>query len=426
MPGISRHLLYALFLGLVVFGGAFHRSVTAEEEEAPEPGVPSPELQKAIDKAIDTGVEWLKGEQSPNGALGGVTASGDIHHEIGTGALAGLALLAGGVARGESSVDTLYAYLVAKDKLFASAGGRSTYDTGILLMFLTAYWRGEEPKAEGPRTRPGRPAKNPCELPADAKRWLQELTNWLVRVRKPATATWGYPAHRDDHSNTQYAFLGLRAARDCGAKVPSQVFIQAAKTFMERQEPEGPKVPRIVKSTDPNMSDYVVGHDRARGWSYMPQPFLATGSMTTSGIAVLAICHDALTRPERSSLYDSKMERELTGSVADGFAWLDKHWSVRDNPGLGPGWHLYYLYGLERACVYGGHDLLGRHDWYVEGAQVLVQMQAGDGRWSTGTMDSGKVFLGSDVVDTAWAILFLARSTRPMPPIPAPVVTPGD
>ena len=185
-------------------------------------------------------------------------------------------------------------------------------------------------------------------------------------------------------------------------------------------------MPRIVVSTDPNQSDYVVGYDKARGWSYLQEPFLATGAMTTSGIAVLAVCHDALTNPDRSSLYDSKLERMLTTSVADGFAWLDKHFSVRDNPALGRTWHLYYLYGLERAAIFGGRNLLGKHDWYVEGAKVLVDMQSGDGRWSTGTMDGEKTYEASDVVDTAWAILFLARSTRPMPPIPAPVVTPGD
>ena len=429
MPGLIRLAPPALrLLALVLLLGVLHGPVTAEEEEGEvrKPGVPDPELQAAIDKAIDTGVEWLKGEQSANGAFGGVNSKGTLHYEMGTTAIAALALLAGGVARGEPAVDRAYQYLVEKDKVHGSGGGRATYDAGLLLMYVTAYWRGEESEQAGRGRRPGRGEKNPCNLPAEAQRRIQDVASFLIRVRKPATSTWGYPAHRDDHSNTQYAFLGLRAARDCGAKVPAQVFVQSAKTLIERQEPEGPKVPRIVVSTDPNQSDYVVGYDRARGWSYLQQPFMATGSMTTSGIAVLAICHDALTNPKRAGLYDSKLERQLTTSVADGFAWLDKNWSVRDNPGLGRTWHLYYLYGLERACIFGGRELLGKHDWYVEGARVLVDMQEGDGRWQTGMMDQEKTFQSSDIVDTAWAILFLARSTRPMPPIPAPVVTPGD
>jgi len=397
-----------------------------DEEPKPKPGVPDAELQQQIDKAIERGAAWLRHEQKPNGSFGGVLAKGDVHHEIGLTGLAGLALLAAGDQRGEKSVDGVYAYLKKQDELFGGSGSRSTYDAGILLMYVTAYWRGKEEAPAGAHPKTAQQPKNPCALAAEEKRWVQDLVNWLVRVRKPATSTWGYPAHRDDHSNTQYAFLGLRAARDCGAMVPAQVFVQAAKTFLERQEKDGPKVPRIVVSTDPHQSDYVIGHDKARGWSYLMEPFLATGSMTTSGIAVLSICHDALTNPDRSSLYDSQLERDVARSVQDGFAWLDKHFAVNENPPIGPGWHFYYLYGLERACVYGGRDLLGRHDWYIEGARYLVGKQEGDGRWSTGALGIDDTFQASDVVDTAWAILFLARATRPMPPIPAPVVTPGD
>ena len=201
---------------------------------------------------------------------------------------------------------------------------------------------------------------------------------------------------------------------DCGATVPAQVFVQSAKTLIERQEPDGPKVPRVIVSTDPHQSDYVVGHDRARGWSYLQEPFLATGSMTTSGIAVLAIAHDALTNPDRSNLYDAKLERALTTAVADGFAWLDVNFTVERNPGKNaPAWHYYYLYGLERAAIYGGKVLIGEHDWYVLGARYLVSHQKSDGRWSTGAL-GGAEYEPSDVVDTAWAILFLKKATKPM------------
>lgn len=397
------------------------------DEEAPagRPGVPDPQLQEKINEAIERGAAWLRHEQKSNGGFGGIGAGTEVHHEIGVTGLAGLALLAAGDERGSKSVDAVYAYLKTKDELFGGSGGRSTYDTGILMMFVTSYWRGKEEAAPGAHPRTGRQPKNVCALPADAKRWLQDLVNWLVRVRKPATSTWGYPAHRDDHSNSQYAFLGLRAARDCGAMVPAQVFATTAKTFLERQEQDGPKVPRILINPDPTGRDYVVGHDKARGWSYLQEPFTATGSMTTSGIAVLSICHDALTNPQRSTLYDTKMETAVSRAVQDGFAWLDKHFAVDKNPGIGAAWHFYYLYGLERACVYGARDLLGRHDWYVEGARYLVDEQEGEGRWSTGTMGFDSTFQPSDVVDTAWAILFLARATRPMP-VPVPVATPGD
>jgi hypothetical protein len=100
---------------------------------------------------------------------------------------------------------------------------------------------------------------------------------------------------------------------------------------------------------------------------------------------------------------------------------------VTKNAGVGaPNWHLYYLYGLERAASLAGRGLIGQHDWYVEGAKHLVGMQKADGRWSTGALGSPGEFEGSDVLDTAWALLFLKRATRPAQPVPPPQVTEGD
>jgi hypothetical protein len=111
--------------------------------------------------------------------------------------------------------------------------------------------------------------------------------------------------------------------------------------------------------------------------------------------------------------------------MQDAFAWLEHHFAVLYNPPSGaPAWHYYYLYGLERAAVLGGRDLLGTKDWYLEGARYLVGAQRPDGRWSTGALGFAE-FEASDALDTAWAILFLARATRPAPPLPAPVVTGG-
>ncbi len=417
-----------LLVLLSMLGLAATREAGAKDPAAPtnEPGVPDAELQTAIDAAIDRGAAWIRAQQKPNGSFGGLLARGQTQYEIGATALCGLALLAAGDERGDEVVDKVFAFIKGRDTARGQAGSRSTYDAGTTLMFVTAYFRGKQEEASG-RTRPGRARGNPCEMPEDVKAWVQEIVDWLVRVRKPATATWGYPAHRDDLSNTQYAYLGLRAARDCGARIPNQVFLKGIETMLARQEQDGPKVPRIVPSPDPDASPYVIhSGDRARGWSYLPEPPVASGSMTTAAIAVLAVCNDALLRPKRVSAYKGKAERDVARAVQDGFAWLDVNFDVTKNPGKGaPAWHYYYLYGLERAAVLGGRDLIGRHDWYIDGARYLVSKQQGDGRWSTGALGDD-LYKASDLVDTAWAVLFLARATRPAPPLRAPVVTEGD
>jgi hypothetical protein len=99
-------------------------------------------------------------------------------------------------------------------------------------------------------------------------------------------------------------------------------------------------------------------------------------------------------------------------SVMDGLAWLDKNWSVTEN--IGPpetargqatGWLYYYLYALERTGMLYDTALIGNHDWYLEGARVLLNAQKPDGSWDASHFKHA-------TWDTCFAILFLKRATR--------------
>lgn len=391
---------------------------------AGKPGVPDKALQKQIDAAIKNGAKFLRSEQKAGGQIGSVTHSGEVFYQIGTTALAGLALLAAGEKPGDAGVDNVLKYCKAKDAK-AKGGGRTTYDTAVLLMFVTKYYRPAEKKGKKGRhnTVESKKKGGPCQLPPDVAAWVREMGLWLANNQKQ-TGGWGYPQNREDWSNSQYALLGLRAARDCGVKIPPGVFLKAMQRALKLQEQDGPKVPRTMPALRKGEREYQIdAGDKARGWGYLESMNNPTGSMTTSGIAILAICHDALVKPRRFPPYDKKMERDVGRAVQDGFAWLDKNFSVTQNPGNNaPNWHYYYLYGLERAAVFGGRTLLGSHDWYIEGAKYLVGAQMPDGRWRTGMLGT-KEYKASDVLDTAWAILFLKKATRPLDPVKAPVVT---
>lgn len=400
-------------------------------------GVPDSALQEAINAAIDKGAAFLRSQQKPNGAYAPVVVHTQAVYQIGCSALCGLALLACGdppMWRSPKkppvpeAVDRVMAFVKEIDLKNGAMGARTTYEAGSLAMFVTEYYRMPpvEVKPQGhTQQTPG--SKNPCNLPPDAMAWLQDLATWLCQVQKD-TGGWGYPGNREDFSNTQYALLGLRAARDCGATVPATVFEKALKMALQWQQQDGPKVKRIVPSGDPTATPYVFeAGDRARGFPYLQGPTVpSTGSMTTSGIAILSIAHDALMRPKRLSRFDPPLENQTTHAIEDAFCWLDKNWTVARNPGAdAPNWHLYFLYGLERSGALAGRGLIGQHDWYVEGAKHIVGMQKPDGRWSTGALGGGETE-GSDVLDTAWALLFLKRATRPAPPIAPPNVTEGD
>jgi hypothetical protein len=104
-----------------------------------------------------------------------------------------------------------------------------------------------------------------------------------------------------------------------------------------------------------------------------------------------------------------KMEAKLERGIADGLAWLAHHWSVEENPGR-KYYHLMYLYGLERVGDLLNRHLIGKHDWYWEGAAWLVEQQRSNGRWERDDTHGPR-----DVLNTCFALLFLDRATRSVP-----------
>ena len=393
--------------------------------DAEEFHVVTPEMQKQIDAAIASGAAWLRKQQGGDGGFGSLDFGGSPHYQQGLASLVGLALVAAGDTKDDAWMKQLVDFARKRDASEASGSVRTTYGTGVLIMFLTELYRNKPGKTDA---RYASKKKEGCGLPKEIASWIQELASWLVSVQLD-DGWWRYPhTPPSDLSNTQYALLGLRAARDCGAEVPLSRFVVALERCLATQQKDGKKVLRVIPAEKPGEKSYTVDSgDRANGWSYQGDPTtqIVTGSMTTAGIAVLAICRDALLKPTRYGGYTDDLDRKVGRAVQDGFAWLDKHWAVDHNPPRGaPAWHYYYLYGLERAAAYAGRKHVGAHDWYLEGAKLLLAQQKPDGRWSTGAIGAREIS-PSDLCDTAWAILFLKQATRPTQPIPAPVVTTG-
>ncbi len=241
-----------------------------------------------------------------------------------------------------------------RDAIGASGEVRTTYGTGVLLMFITEMFRPEMKDEKKDARYATKPKKDGCGLPKDMASWIQELAGWLVSVQLD-DGWWRYPiAPPGDLSNTQYALLGLRAARDCGATVPASCFMRAIDGTLAAQEQDGPKLKRIIKgSGKPGETDYAVeGGDRARGWPYQHGAGGITGSMTTAAIGTLAISprrpHEpgALRRLHRRPRPEGRPLR--AGRVHVARSKLVRR--VQPSAGRARTWHYYYLYGLERAA----------------------------------------------------------------------------
>jgi hypothetical protein len=275
-------------------------------------------------------------------------------------------------------------------------------------MALAEYGRTREKVAKADERYGGGVARG-FQLEQPDLDWMREMVNWLVSVQQ-SNGAWRYPEGGYDHSNAQYALLALKEARRVGLRVPVRVFSRALEHFVRAQERNGPKVPRFEEEGGDGV--YAAGryrtrgYDRARGWGYL-ENVASTGSMTAAGVAAVAICASELDEKSHKSLL-AKGEQ----SRRDGLAWLGKNFSVRDNPGMGPSWHYYYLYGLERAGVLSGVVWMGEHRWYAEGARYLVDSQRPDGALASGGgMRRGGGRARGNVVDHCFALLFLARAT---------------
>jgi len=202
-----------------------------------------------------------------------------------------------------------------------------------------------------------------------------------------ANGQWTYNCHvkgyggrpgAGDNSNTQYAVLALREAWRAGTKAPDDVWRKNAN-FWRRSA------------------------NRNGGWGYGPRGTTKHEfSMTSAGVATLAICLEALSGAEVTKRVNGE------APIAAGLKRLGE--MLID--GGYEGHELYGFYGVERACILAGVKRFDDFDWYAEGAAILVRRQKESGAW--GDPDARGVQTGrgyGEGVDTAYALLFLKRAT---------------
>jgi len=314
--------------------------------------------QQAIDQAIDRGVQFLLDTQLIDG-------SWDSHPEYGPGhpAFTAYTLLKSGLAPDDAAVQMALAAADARP-------AEQVYSASCVVLALVATHQ--------PRH----------------KQRIQALADQLVRWQREDL--FDYPVHPAsgnvlpaDLSNTLYAALALRAARQAGATVPDRVWtdlIQGTLRCLGKEETFGTATGKASL--------------RSAGFTYRVGGDRPTGSMTTAGLSVLAIAQEGA----GSKLAPASLQK-LRGAVGLGLNWLDRNMTWFQNPGEN-GHHYFWIYGVERAGTLLGVDVLGGLDWYWAGAAWLVKKQKDDGSWSSGASRE-------EFVDTLLALLFLERATTP-------------
>jgi hypothetical protein len=190
-----------------------------------------------------------------------------------------------------------------------------------------------------------------------------------------------------DNSNSQYAALGLRACFDANIKLPEDILQFGRRWWIDSQcaDEGGTKAGSDAVATTGG-----VPASKARGWNYTKPGGEGQGPYhaMTAGAVGASVIFDYMLRTD--------WKKDAT-TVA-GVHWLAKHWSLDTN--------YYYLYALERAGMLFGTEKIGEHDWYWEGATVIVNDQNADGSWGHREKKEENTW------DTCFAILFLKKATR--------------
>ncbi len=309
-----------------------------------------------VRQSIDRGVAYLKRVQKddgswpdPRGYEGGITA------------LCTLALLNCGVPPEDPQVQLALNYL-------RTLPPKMTYSTALQTMVFCAA----EPKTN-------------LQLIRRNALWFQQQQKREGAMK----GSWGYPQAEGDNSNAQFALLALHEAERVGVSVNDQTWRLALDYWTRSQNPNG-------------------------SWGYKPG-LPGTGSMTCAGVAAMIISADRLNHGD-AEVDGNRIrccgEQEDNQPVERALSWFGRNFSINVNPGShgAQGWLLYYLYGIERVGRLTNQRLIGKHDWYREGAELLVKNQdALSGFWKgTGHAED------NPNVASSLALLFLSKGRRPV------------
>jgi hypothetical protein len=320
---------------------------------AADPPLPQQKVRRAIEKARD----WLLKEQRTNGTWECATRTNDTR--VGATALVMLALANSGVEAEHPAMRRGLDWLRKQE-------AQETYSVSMQTAVLTM-------------------------LSPDADRaMIKRNVDWLEQAQitqGPAAGSWSYGRARGsgDNSNSHFALVALHEADRMGVPVKEEVWTRAQQYWMSCVNGDG-------------------------SWGYTIGNSGGSGSMTCAGIASVWITAEHLGTPAARTDRDSVAccGGGTSPKVLErGLAWLGKHFTVLENPGSGETWLFYYLYGLERVGRFTGRRFIGEHDWYLEGAKMLVGEQELSGNFRGGRLED-------PTMATSFALLFLAKSRRPV------------
>jgi Domain of unknown function (DUF4159) len=331
---------------------------------------PEAEFVSRVNKSIELGKKFLIEVEGGTGHWDGLILENLAEMRGGQSALATLALLTAGMPVDDP-------VMVRSLENLRKVPPRTTYVVSLVTMALAE----------------ARQKKDLERIKSNAE-WL--LAN-AVRDGNNALRGWSYPrqgSNFTDGSNTQYALLGLYAAKQAGVKIAPNQWTAIRDLYTKSQKPAG-------------------------FWTY---DFLgkfgnfggASFTMTSAGVCGLLIADMGLNTSQQQldeatgiaakcGIYDTN------SAVDNGMKWLAQRFAFDDVPGLKTSM-FYNVYGIERLGRLSGQRFIGKFDWYREGCEFLTRIQNDDGSWSRPNRLPDQM----KTIATSFALLFLSKGRTPL------------
>jgi hypothetical protein len=247
----------------------------------------------------------------------------------------------------------------------------------------------------------------------------------LLEKRQMDQGCWKYRGeggtqNRGDTSQTQYCCLAIWAASNYGILGNPEVPRRALEWFFVTQTPSGGWVYRAVAGQQNQGDETLSIVTAAAGGVYMLLSALGTEASSNGSRFGKRAAPDL---PAFITLYDPDAEKRAAGESARPKVQIDQAAATRAvsavNPLIGgkfvpnpPEWTFYFLYSFER-YAYFREKFDGQvsevPDWYDQGVRFLKSSQQPDGTWRSTSVGEQNLL---PTINTAFAILFLVRSTE--------------
>ncbi len=262
---------------------------------------------------------------------------------------------------------------------------------------------------------------------------IQLVANYLLKHQR-VNGAWDYPGQNNggDTSISQYGMLGLWAAARAGVEIPVKALDTAATWHLQTQLKNGAFCyqPLAVETSAKHsmtmagvgslgIARLLMSRNAHALETIAEEPEVKTKKNEKAfGILERVTAKETPDNPFPAAPSDANYKpqvssRDLDAAMKRGLGWLASNYTVDKNA---LGWHLYYLYGLERAASLANLEKIGSHDWYAEGYRVLLKIQDADGGWTD---------IGGKISATCFAVLFLVRATEKLVPnAPPPKAAP--